>query len=224
MSDEPEFRHVIFGESVDDPPDPDVTPPEGAASTGGRAPDEVEHEPGDDDLDDDLDDDFDLPPLKPRRRIGLTTSLLAGVVVLTAGFLVGVLVQRHYGGASSGSAANGSTASAARRFGTQLGSRGATVGQVTTVDGTTLYVTTLQGDTVKVDTSGATTVTKPSTVSIDAVNPGDTVIVQAVRQPDGSYQASQVSISGSGGGGFGGGGFGGGGAGGGGGPSAALGG
>ncbi len=197
MSDEPTFRHVIFGEDADD---------HDVADTGVPIPDPESAEE-DEDLYD-YDDDLDLPPPKPRRRMTLTTALLFGAVVLTAGFLVGVLVQRHYGGTASASTGNGAAA-AGRRLGAQLTGRGATIGQVTTVDGNTLYVTTVQGDTVKVTTSAATTVTKPTTVSIDSVNPGDTVVVQGTQQADGSSQATQVSISGSGGqGGFGGGGFG----------------
>ena len=64
--------------------------------------------------------------LPPRRRRGLRplTAALAAVVLVGAGFLGGVQIQKHYGGSNSGSA-SGAAAALASRFRTAGGAAGA---------------------------------------------------------------------------------------------------
>jgi hypothetical protein len=80
--------------------------------------------------------------------------------------------------------------------------------------------TAVVGDvTASVSASGtvdaATTITRPTTVDVSALTPGELVVVQGATNPDGTVTATQVTANNGAGGGFGG--FGGGGRGGGGG-------
>jgi hypothetical protein len=174
-----------------------------------------------------LNDDDDLTvPLRPRRRIlNPPTVLLFALLVGAAGFLAGVEVQKGQmtaTGAAGGSGGLGRAAALAAGGG---GGRaaftgaagGATIGQVATMSGSTLYVTDPQGNTVKVTTSGSPAVTRATTtaITVGQIHPGDTVVVQGAKAPDGSVSATSVrDTPGAGGGGlgalFGGGGGGGG--------------
>ena len=75
------------------------------------------------------DDDGDEPEFRPRprRRAHMLTYVLAGAMLVAAGFVVGVVVQKHQG--SSNSSGNAAAAAAAARFrgaagGTGTGGRG----------------------------------------------------------------------------------------------------
>ena len=163
----------------------------------------------------------ELPP-RPRRKLltPLTGSLLA-VLLLAGGFIGGVLVEK--GQTSSAGAGGGGAArllAAARAgSGAQGGFQGGsapTFGQVTTVQGHTLYVTTAQGNTVKVKVPTGASVTRTVNGSVKNVHPGETVVVQGTKASDGSVTASSVQDTGTRGGGGAFGGFAGGGGGGGG--------
>jgi hypothetical protein len=174
-----------------------------------------------------------LPPLPPpgtsrrarRRRFGPLTFALAGVCIATAGFLVGVQVQkssadnsgssglasafgtgagaggaRGAGGTGSGGGA-GSTAGGGGFGGRGGAAAGVTFGQIKLVDGTNVYVTDAQGNTVKVAAANAqVTTSQPGTVG--DLKPGDTVIVRGQAGKDGTVQATSVSTGGGFGGGF----------------------
>ena len=166
----------------------------------------------------------DLPftaPTPPRRAIGGATAALLVAVVAGAGFLAGVKVQQHQGGAGTGStpnfaafaaaarqgqgqarlgyggptAAGGAGGAAAGAFG---GAGGATVGQVKLVDGDVLYVTTTSGDIVKVRTGTGSTITRSSPATAGDIRPGDTVVVQGTAGRDGTVEATRVTDSGAG--------------------------
>jgi hypothetical protein len=151
-------------------------------------------------------------PVRPRARpvTPVRVTLLA-VLLLAAGFIGGVEVQKR-----SGSSSSGSPTSFAGRFtgaGTTRGattsdpSSGATVGQVADVHGRTLYVTESGGATVKVRTTSSTKVTRTAVSHVRAVHPGDTVVVQGSTSSSGTVKAARVTATASnalGAGGFGG--------------------
>jgi hypothetical protein len=154
---------------------------------------------------------------RPKRRfLNRYTAALAALLTAAAGFYAGVRVEKSQtssstaglsalasrfsalGGASAGARSAGARAPSG--FAARFGGAGATVGTVASVNGRTLYVTEASGDEVKVQLSSASVITKSESVSASAVHPGDTVLIQGVKQPGGSIVATSVTDSGSGGG------------------------
>ena len=164
--------------------------------------------------------DNPLPPPPPshpgRRRI---TAGLGAAVLLVAGFLVGIQVEKRSvtpAAAATTSTGGAGTPAAAGRFarGAGGGAGGVIAGTIKVIDGSTLYVTELSGNTVAVRTQGAT-ISITSTGGISQVHPGQSVVVRGTTARNGSVSARSVSVGltslfGGGGGGFGagGGGFG----------------
>jgi hypothetical protein len=149
--------------------------------------------------DDDLDQLDELEPLQPRARRRLLTPLplaLLGVLVLAAGFIGGVLAQKHWGGSNStgGFPGAGAFAAAARQAG-QAPDTGATSqgtsGEVSSKKGDVIYVTTSDGTTVKVKLGDAT-VTRTAEVGANQIHPGDNVVVQGSTQASGTVKATSV--------------------------------
>ncbi len=174
-----------------------------------------------------LDDGDDLTAVltrRPRAKLPSLTLVLAAIVVASAGFLVGALVGKHYGGSSSGNLAGAFGGLAARPTtgagggsrtgagaGAATGSRtglfgggNATVGTIKLIDGATVYVQTAAGDIVQVATSAGTKVTVSSTVPVKDLQPGETVIVLGSKNSSGAIAATSISQTSLGGGGFGG--------------------
>jgi hypothetical protein len=167
----------------------------------------------------------ELPP-RPRRKLltPLTGGLLA-VLIAAAGFIGGVLVEKGQSGGSSGNAfaAAASRVAAAARSGGGTAGRGAaagggffggggsqgqlTVGQVSSLEGRTLYVTTSQGGTVRVKVPVGESVSKTITTSVHSIHPGENVVVQGSKGSGGAINATSVratpSTSSGGGGGSG---------------------
>jgi hypothetical protein len=153
-----------------------------------------------------------------RRRLPWVTQALTGLLLVGAGFLGGVLIQKHHDKNIVTAASAVTNAARARTgaaggggFGGGFGGGGAgggTAGQVKLVDGTTIYLTDFSGNTITVTTSGASKFTKQKDASLHDVQPGDTVVVRGAAQSDGTVAATQVTDAGPGGaagGGFGGG-------------------
>jgi hypothetical protein len=153
-------------------------------------------------------------PRRPRRRLLTPASLsLTAVLLLTCGFIGGVLVEKGQSGTTSAGAGGGSLASriaALRGVGAGAGSaRGAgasstvtaaggfsrpTSGQVAYLSGTTLYVTGAEGNTIKVTTSPATAVTKSVKASVKGIHPGETVSVTGATASSGTVHAESISV------------------------------
>jgi hypothetical protein len=146
-------------------------------------------------------------PVRPRRRAVNPVSVsLLGVLLVAAGFIGGVEVQKRDGG-STNAAARFPTRSFTGGGGGAAAASDATVGQVANVHGRTLYVTAADGTTVKVKTNANTKVTRNAVSKVKRVHPGDTVVVQGSKSAGGTVKASRVSATASnatGGGGFGG--------------------
>ncbi len=168
-----------------------------------------------------LDDEYETEPLPlpRRRRLPVLTAALTVAVLCGAAFVGGAAAQKHWG--SSGSSAgsrNGAAAAAAlaarlggtttgqTRTGTTggTGSRaggaggflggGATIGTVGVIKGSTLYVTDTSGNTVKVVTSPSSTVSKTVDTNVNAIHPGDTVVVRGTTGKNGEITAESISI------------------------------
>lgn len=159
----------------------------------------------------------ELEELPPRPRRKLLTPLTGGLLVVliaAAGFIGGVLVEKGQAGGSSGNsfaaaasrfaAARGGAAAGAGRgaaggFGGLLGGGGSqgqlTVGQVSSLEGRTLYVNTAQGGTVRVKVPVGESVSKTITTSVHAIHPGENVVVQGTKGSGGAIDATSVRAS-----------------------------
>jgi hypothetical protein len=138
-------------------------------------------------LDDDDEEFEDVLPVR-RRRLPLLTGLLLVALVAAGTFVVGVEVQKHYGGTSSASGAGLFGGGAAGGAGS-----GVTVGLITVIRGSTLYVTDFSGNTVKVKAAGVK-VSKTVSAPLKTLRPGDSVVVSGTKQKDGSYKARSITI------------------------------
>jgi hypothetical protein len=147
-----------------------------------------------------------------RVRLPRITLALAVGALLGAGFVGGVLVQKHLGSSSGGGQA-GSIASsfaaarggggAAGRGGFGGGTGGGTggfgsggssiSGSITVVSGNTLYVTASNGTVYTVTTSGSTSVKVSSTSSLSRLKPGQTVTISGTQGTGGTVTATSIT-------------------------------
>ncbi|MFE7746764.1 DUF5666 domain-containing protein [Nocardia sp. NPDC057455] len=161
------------------------------------------------------------PPQPPRRNTGLWIALGLGVVLLigAVGVVAGVLL-----GGSDSSSADTAAASTARVTSKPVpGTRtaqptppsglpsvpglgdvdglGATVGTITANDGGTLTVSSVMGNTITVRTDASTQVIALTGTEVSDLAPGELVMIQGDKGPDGSIQAKIIigtSLSGGG--------------------------
>ncbi len=202
----PEAQPITHGTVAADPVSAPPTPPY--------------YEPVQDDA---WSEDVQEPPRRPRRRLLAPAPLaLMAALLIAAGFIGGVLVEKGQtstastpaasgaglasrfaalrGAASGGAggAAGGGAGAPASASGSSAGA--ATAGQVSFVEGSTLYVLDAQGNTVKVKTSRASGVTKTVSSSVKGIHPGETVLVTGTTGADGSVSAESIRVGGSEGG------------------------
>ncbi len=151
------------------------------------------------------------PPQPPRRNTGLWIALALGVVLLIGaiGVVAGVLLGS---GDSDSTDTAASTAPVTTRSlpGTRtapptppsglpglpgLGDvegLGTTMGTVTANDGGTLTVSSVTGDTITVRTDASTQVIALSGSKVSDLAPGELVLIQGDKAPDGSIQAKII--------------------------------
>ncbi|WP_249714383.1 hypothetical protein [Rhizomonospora bruguierae] len=184
----------------------------GPAPTGAGDPADgsadVNDLPGVDDPGDDPDDLTEqLATAAPRRWWNRTTLYLAGALLLVAGFLSGLQVQKSYGSSPGGNRGEGSfPAGAAGAFGRQgapgqqgggPGAAGAgggsTTGTVKLIDHGTVYVQTASGDVITVKTTGNTKVGVTRAGKLTDLKAGDSVTVQGSAGSDGTVTATAVT-------------------------------
>jgi hypothetical protein len=144
----------------------------------------------------------ELPPRRRRRLITPLTGALLGVLLVGCGFVGGVLAEKGQVGGTTAASPFAGRAAGARAGGGAVGggpaaalggqSGSATVGQVSTVRGRTLYVQDTQGNTVKVALPKGANVIRTTTSGVGAIHPGDTVIVQGSQGANGTVNASSV--------------------------------
>ncbi len=145
----------------------------------------------------------------PRRYYNRTTVVLAGLVLLAAGFFAGAQVKKSYGtptsassaGATVPNVAGGSFAGRRQNGGTGQSSGASTdgtaanvtTGTVKLVDGTTVYVQTADGTVVTVRTSGSTTVQVAQNGALSDLAPGARVSVEGPAVSDGTVTATKIT-------------------------------
>ncbi len=146
-------------------------------------------------------------PRRERRRLVTPVGIAAAVVVIAAlGFLGGVEVQKSRGASTpTGRLAGGAGGfpGAGARTGAPGAAGGAggggaaqqtnaTVGEVSSVDGKTIYVDDATGNTVKVKLAKGGKVTRTAVTGASSIHPGDTVIVQGEAASSGTVVASSI--------------------------------
>lgn len=182
--------------------EPATQPPHAPGQqTARQPPNPPEDELAYEDWEDEPEAEF-LPPRPRSRLLRPVTVLLFAALTASAGFLGGVLTEKHQlpSTTSSGSArfaaASGASAAGAGR-GAGTGPSGAVVGQVSTVAGNTLYVTDSSGNTIKVTTSTAQiTKTTATTITVHGVHAGDSVVIEGKAAASGTVAATAVRDSG----------------------------
>ncbi len=165
-----------------------------------RLPDDidlVDEDPFGDDLDE------RLAAAAPRRLANRATYVLAGVVLVAAGFLAGAVVEKHYGapGAAAGVTGTAPTGAAFPGAGNRRGTGNTGTGNTATtpitgtvklVDGSTVYIDTPDGRVVIVKTTATTAVQLTSAGSLKDLRAGSTVTVEGTDD-NGTFNATRVT-------------------------------
>ena len=160
----------------------------------------------------------ELPRRRRRRLFGPLPLALFAVLLLAGGFLAGVLVEKGQSSSSSASATGGSVAGLAARFkalrsaaGTTGAGAGATAGgeaggarsafggratsgQVSFIEGSTIYVTDSEGNTVRVNASKDPEVSKTVKTDVKSIHPGETVLITGSTATDGTVTAESIRV------------------------------
>jgi hypothetical protein len=158
----------------------------------------------------------ELAAAAPRRWWNRGTLVLGVIVLVMAGFLGGLQVQKHFGAEATtaagqngrpagfpggggfggqGRAGNASAAPGGAAPGGAAPAAG-TNGTVKLVDGTTIYVQTPDGTVVTVRTGKSTDVRTATKATVQDVKAGDTVTVQGAADAEGTVTATTVTRSG----------------------------
>jgi hypothetical protein len=184
-----------------DMPDPSSSAPQRDSAPGGDvAPDVDDWTP---------EDDAAAVPARARRRLVTPWTLgLCAVLLVTAGFIGGVQVQKGQAddgsaaapganaGAGAGNATRGGFAGRAAAGGDGAqGQNAPTFGSVASKKGATLYVEDADGTTVRVRTNAQSKVSRTTTASPGAIHPGDTVVVQGTKDAKGDIVATQITAT-----------------------------
>lgn len=154
----------------------------------------------------------------PRLKLPKVTTSLVAAVLICAGFLGGVLVQKHLGNSSTGrggvnfsfpgagtgtrggaGAAGGGgffgRGGAGTGTGTGGAGGGAITGKVTVVSGKTLYVTATDGSVYTVTTTGTTTVNVTAAGSLSQLKPGQSVVISGTNDNNGNVTATSITAN-----------------------------
>jgi hypothetical protein len=152
------------------------------------------------------------PPQPPRRNTGLWIALALGVVLLIGaiGVVAGVLLGSGDSGSADTAAATTARVTTKPAPGTRtaqptppsglpgvpglgdVDGLGATVGTITANDGGTLTVSSVMGNTITVRTDASTQVIALSGTAVSDLAPGELVMIQGDKGPDGSIQAKII--------------------------------
>jgi hypothetical protein len=171
-----------------------------------------------------LKEDQQLPRRPRRRLMAPIPVALLAVLLIAGGFIAGVEVEKGQANPTGGRSAAGAGAFASRAGGAATGRAGAgrtsgstsggsaaaggtaggsgfvgagggvTAGEVSYLQGSTLYVENPQGDTIKVNTSAASKITKTVATKVSSIHPGETVVVLGEPGSNGSISATSVNM------------------------------
>jgi hypothetical protein len=156
-----------------------------------------------------------MTPSRPRRRwFNRKTAALAAAITCAAGFYIGIQVEKSQLGTPATAAASGTAAGTGTGTGAgaaagfpgagRLGGAGAgaganaSIGTISSVNGRTIYLTDPTGNTVKVTLTSSTKLTKSLSVTKSSLHPGDSVVIQGVKNSGGTLVATSVNDSGAG--------------------------
>jgi hypothetical protein len=134
-------------------------------------------------------------PRRERRRLVTPVGIVAAAVAIAAlGFFGGVQVQKPRGSSTPAAGRLAGGFPGARAGGAAPGQQqtDATVGQVSSVDGKTIYVDDSSGNTVRIRLGKGGKVTRTAVSGVSAIHPGDTVIVQGETASSGAVVASSI--------------------------------
>jgi hypothetical protein len=150
-------------------------------------------------------DDLSVGLARASSRPWLTKStvILGALVLLTAGFLVGLQVAPSSSGsvpaAFNRGAANGYAQPGGQGFGGRNGagtgaaSANATTGKIKLVDGNTVYVELTDGTIVTVKISDTTKIASSSVLTVKDLKAGASVTVQGQAGADGTVTAGSIT-------------------------------
>jgi hypothetical protein len=148
----------------------------------------------------------------PRLKLPRVTTSLVAAALVCAGFIGGVLVEKHSAGSSSSGRGNFATAFGTGTGGTGTGAAGRTgrsgfggagggsgtgssavSGTVTVVSGNTLYVTAADGSVYTVTTTGATAISIAQSGSLSQLKPGQPVVIAGSDDGKGDVTATSIT-------------------------------
>jgi len=142
------------------------------------------------------------PATSGRGGLPIMTYVLAAIVLVGAGFLVGTMLNKGSdsntlaGGGFPSGFPGGSLPSGAPGAPGGAGGGGVTFGTVTRVEGDTVLVKRADGTTVTVKTNGSTTVRVSTTGAVSDLSPGSTVVVQGSSSGDNTVTAQTITEGG----------------------------
>ena len=167
------------------------------------------------------DDDTLALPDRPRRQwFNRRSAALLALITCAAGFYAGIRVEKGQLSSNSngtgslslpslGTSTSRSTGSGTRSQtgapagfpaggipGAGFGGGNSTTGTIASVAGNAIFITDVSGNTVKVRLSSATKLSKSLTVAKHALRPGDSVVVQGLKNSKGTVSATSVNDSG----------------------------
>jgi hypothetical protein len=167
-------------------------------------------------------DDLAVGLARAERRPWMTRTsvILAGLVLVTAGFIGGVQVQKANGTTANATSNGFNRQNGGRNFeglgaggfpnfgqggfgqggtgtgGTGTGSsRNATTGKIKLVDGNTVYVELTDGTIVTVKVSDTTKISSSSTITVKDLKAGAAVTVQGQEGSDGTITAGSITAT-----------------------------
>jgi hypothetical protein len=147
------------------------------------------------------------PPHRSRRGLWLVLTLGIFAAVVLGAIAVGLFLADHDSSSSTAAATNtgpastgipmfpqtpGGTLPQLPGMGGTIDSLGATMGTISTNDGSTLTIDSLSGSTVTVHTDAKTQVLALGAGTLADLHPGDMVVVQGDKNPDGSILAKII--------------------------------
>ena len=132
----------------------------------------------------------ELPRRERRKLVTPTAAVAAAVAIAALGFAGGVQVQKSSGSEAPAGRQPGAFPGGGQQQRQQASD--ATVGEVSGVDGSTIYVDDASGNTIRVKIAKGGVLTRTAVEDADEIHPGDTVVVQGETRESGTVVASSI--------------------------------